>query len=244
MRKLFLFGMLCVFIVSCSKETMDRSDYDRNLVSSTNEIMVFDNSGDISFLNGISPSENALTKVEYGPHVKVSDQPFQENGLMELRKAGVESGGPFTLIGYTDRELVQRGIKISFMGDNPKNLNGVYLHDLYKYYYRVVIPHGATLIIPPAPTNYKNMGTTTYGYKYTYDGKPLGGYFPIAGPKSASGDTYFLTTYVWIITHNILGQSVGPYYFPFEFPNSASNNPAIKDPNTFIFKYAWSNYAW
>lgn len=111
------------------------------------------------------------------------------------------------------------------------------MFDLYEYYYQVTIPHGATLSIPPTPTNPKNMGCKELN-------NFIAGYTVIAGAKNNNGDTYYLRTYVRIITHNVLGQQVGPYYYPYEHPDHSPTHSAIKDPNTFIFKYAWSMIEW
>lgn len=235
-RNLFLLSALCALIISCSKDMIDASEHDQNdqnVVSSVDPTVIINGEGEVIFSNMLPIRDEICTNASYST--------FQEGDMMELRSGGSEIGGPYTVVGYTGREMLRDDIKLYIVGKNPYGLAGAYLCTLYKYYYQITIPHNANLLLPAQPVNPKNMGAKE---KVLASGVVLtAGYLPQEGQKNAAGDTYYLTTHVWIITHNILGQRVGPYFYPGG-ENPRPNAPSIKDPNTFIFKYAWSKIEW
>jgi hypothetical protein len=146
---------------------------------------------------------------------------FKEKGNVQLRSGNLY--GPYNLVGYTGRTLLNSEL-INFIGSNIYNLQGQYVCNVYRYYYQFTIPHDATLILPPESQRAAvNMGWTEVT-------SLVKGYTPEEGSKTSNGDTYYLNTYLRIITHNILGQQVGPYYYPLDITN----------PSQFLFQYAYT----
>ena len=133
-----------------------------------------------------------------------------KNGRKKSTKRGV--GDAITVIGSTGRELIQTRAT-SFSNPNPPLVAGViYLGNLYYYKYRVAIPTGYELVIPPEsimnelPNQGWNPGNSrTRGYQKSECIETKNGL-----------DYYDLYTQIEVISHDIQGRLLfdPPLYLP------------------------------
>jgi hypothetical protein len=141
----------------------------------------------------------------------------------------------YTVVGY-DKKVSISSSKASFIRGltcDSRVLPGViYLYTKYQYKKTIVIPKGATLILPPIsvmnimyPMGIK-PGTSTIGYTCELVS------------SNSINDTYYLVTEGNEITYNIKGQQVAPAANPIFFPCGMGL------PNNFLFKYQYQKIEW
>ena len=204
--------IISLLIVSCKQQ----NELFEDQLDPQQSVSLMDDAGGISLLypNDIDPSASDRDSV-----------PFLEKGHESIQLRS--SSGVITVVGYTGRTKINSEM-IGFGGYNKYGLSGYYVCDVYKYYYQITVPHGASVTIPElhqmTDPNMGWIGPMNFTKGYSKETVSL----------NSNGDTFYLYTYLRIITHNSVGQQVGPYYYPFD----------ITTPSNFVFKYTYTTLEW
>jgi hypothetical protein len=207
---------------SCTSDSSDEMLETKSEVIDFSDVDVIVKDGEVTFLNPINEPVHDFSQ----GNAKILEVDDIEN-MVQLRAGTISD--VHQCVGCQSQKFYKT-IKMGFSGTAPGyyHLNGTYLVDIIEYYYDVSIPKGATFIYPNPS---KEQDLSNMGYLEPMSGNQLGyKKYDYIISSTSKNDVYRLRTYVYKITHNILGQQVGPYLWP----------ASAKNPSKFCFKWAWS----
>jgi hypothetical protein len=226
-KNLTILLLLCVITLSCSDQT--------ETINSTETALK-----DAVIISSDDPSlfQNAtLSAITKNPDIYNNFVDSHSELWSTLKSSAL------TAIGYDSKQNLNSDGKTAFSISFAAQLRqydsrvldlryATYLTNQYLYKKDIIIPQGATLILPPesSMSTYIPMGripgTTTYGYKATFIS------------SSSSGDVYQFSTQVTQISYTISGAQVA------SVDNPIFVSTRYYSPSNFAFKYQYSSIEW
>jgi len=186
---------------------------------------LIDDGKNVVFILNNDVENLTLERSKENAQIDVKEALQKQSEQLGTKEARMTFYGPYTKIGYENTKYLKTVTIGIFSSPNYPSLNGYYLADLYEFFIDRIVPIEADFQVKGLSNqNLTNMGfltplvTTALGYDFE---------------TLPSGDPDYkicrVKTHVLIITHNTLGQSVGPYYYP-----ATAQNPGL-----FEFEYYW-----
>lgn len=233
MKKMFyILFLMPIILVSCeSVFESSGSDEDLNVLLNSRELKVIEVDS-VTVLNekGCVAFHDSSLIEQKSKNLGLRFDTFEED-FQKIAPRNIEVGGPYTLVGYSSKELISTGsLMFSSQPDDPRlQPFTYYLGYKYHYKYRITIPHGASLVLPTEFTSDSRTGNKP-------SNENLVGYDQYKISESAEGDVYDLVTVIQDISYNISGQYLGfTSYIPFRVGNPSTD---------IIFKYHWIKTDW
>lgn len=202
MKKLFyLLFLMPIILVSCESEfESSRSDEDLNVLLNSRELKVIEVDS-VTVLNekGCVVFHDSSLIEQKSKNLGLRFDTFEED-FQKIAPRNIEVGGPYTLVGYSSKELISTGPLMFSSQPNDSRLQPFtyYLGYKYHYKYRITIPHEASLVLPTEFTSDSRTGNKP-------SNENLVGYDQYKISESAEGDVYDLVTVIQDISYNISG---------------------------------------
>jgi hypothetical protein len=142
-----------------------------------------------------------------------------------MRSLSASLYGPYTKYGHDTTKYLSSDIINIISAPAYPSLSGYYVFELHEYSFEVIVqPPNAQFYIPdPINQDITNMGFLTPLLNTTK------GYDKELMWQDQYCQIWKVKTHVLKITHNISGQSVGPYLYP----------ASARYPHLFKFEYFW-----
>ena len=185
MKKLFyLLFLMPIILVSCESEfESSRSDEDLNVLLNSRELKVIEVDS-VTVLNekGCVVFHDSSLIEQKSKNLGLRFDTFEED-FQKIAPRNIEVGGPYTLVGYSSKELISTGPLMFSSQPNDSRLQPFtyYLGYKYHYKYRITIPHEASLVLPTEFTSDSRTGNKP-------SNENLVGYDQYKISESAEGD--------------------------------------------------------
>ncbi len=221
MRQLYLISMIVIlFISSCTQN--DLNDLTVTKTDKTNE-----------------PIEHELSVLQIVndfagfSFIESNDSIFKSLSDCSSLRSSSSSGGPYTVYGFTDRQLVKSYL-IMYSKSAPKGLYTYvsYACKRYKYRCRFTIPKNTTVAYPTISV--PNSTNINMGWRPDQEAR---GYTVEKGISGSDYEEYFFVTLADEIQYDSMGRAV-----PYTLMPSYNSENLI--PNNFSFQYGWTLFNW